>query len=130
MGLGGGLSYVPSASIITHYFTTKRALAMTIVTAGSSFGAVIHAIMLNNLLNSKHGFGNAVRASAGLVTGLLFVACLILRTRIPVPPPKVKGLAVLKKLYKDDAYVVATLGYDFSQTIVPLARASYEPAVG
>ncbi|KAJ7664134.1 major facilitator superfamily domain-containing protein [Mycena rosella] len=71
-GIGAGIAYIPT-----------RALAMTIVASGSSFGAIIHPIMLNNTLHSSLGFGNSVRASAGLISGLLFLACLLMRPRLP-----------------------------------------------
>ncbi|KAF7354301.1 MFS general substrate transporter [Mycena venus] len=69
MGIGAGLIYVPSVAIISHYFRTRRALAMTIVASGSSLGAVAHPLMLNYTFRSL-GFANAVRASAVLVSGL------------------------------------------------------------
>ncbi|KAF9485166.1 MFS general substrate transporter [Pholiota conissans] len=81
LAIGGGLIYVPGIAIISQYFSKKRALAMTIVVSGSSLGAIVHPIMLNNLLASDLGFQNTVRASAGLVTGVLVVACLLLRPR-------------------------------------------------
>ena len=86
---------------------------MSIVAAGSSFGSVIHPIMLNNTLNSSLGFGNSVRASAGLVTGMLLLACFLMRTRLP-PPAKVTPIVpATRKFVKDGAYVAATFGYVF-----------------
>jgi len=97
-------------AVVSHYFVKRRALAMTIVASGSSLGAVIHPIMLNNLLARPLGFGNAVRASAGLVTGLLFVACLLMRTRIPPPKHSTDMRKALKKFSRDGAYIAATAG--------------------
>lgn len=82
---------------------------MSIVAAGSSLGAIIHPIMLNNLF-IRIGFHNAVLASAGMNTGLLIIACLLMRTRLPPPaeiPPLWKSL---KKFAKDGPYVAAALG--------------------
>ncbi|KAJ7910796.1 MFS general substrate transporter [Mycena leptocephala] len=81
-GLGSGAMYVPSIAVISHYFQKPRALAMAIVASGSSLGAVVHPIMLNNTLKTL-GFGNAVRASGSLVSGLLIIACLLKRPRLP-----------------------------------------------
>ncbi|OBZ66095.1 Riboflavin transporter MCH5 [Grifola frondosa] len=110
-GLGTGIIYVPSVAIVSHYFQRRRALAMTIVASGSSFGAVIHPVMLNNMLNNRRfSFGTAIRASAGLVSGLLLVACVLMRTRLP-PPQKSAHLGkALVKFSRDRAYVAATLG--------------------
>lgn len=109
-GLGGGLTYVPSVAIISQYFQRKRALAMTIVASGASIGAVIHPIMLNHLLGTRLGFGNSVRASAGLVAGLLLIGCCLMRTRIPVQAKHVQQRQILAKLAKDKAYIAAALG--------------------
>lgn len=85
---------------------------MTLVAAGSSVGSVIHPIMLNNTLGTRLGFGNAVRASAGLVGGLLLIACSLMRTRIPVQSKAdTSSGPILKRLAHDGAYVAATLGF-------------------
>lgn len=54
---------------------------MSIVASGASLGGVVHTIMLNKLINGPIGFAMGVRISAGLVTGLLFISCLLIRTR-------------------------------------------------
>lgn len=113
-GLGAGITYVPSVAVVSHYFSKRRALAMTIVASGSSVGSVIHPIMLNHTLGTRLGFGNAVRASAGLVGGLLLVACLLMRTRIPTHKKSTGGRKLLKKLSRDSAYISATLGFILS----------------
>ncbi|KAJ6529667.1 MFS general substrate transporter [Mycena capillaripes] len=82
MGIGAGTVYISSVAVVSHYFQKRRALAMTIVAAGSSLGAVVHPIMLNNTFRSL-GFANAVRASAGLVGGLLLIACSLMHPRLP-----------------------------------------------
>src|ERR1700761_5859182 len=108
MGIGGGLTYIPSAAIIAQYFSKRRALAMTVVATGSSLGSVIHPIMLNNTLGTRLSFGNAVRASAGLVGGLLLLACCLLRTRVPVNR-HVDMKRVVKKASKDWAFIMVSL---------------------
>ncbi|KAJ6520971.1 major facilitator superfamily domain-containing protein [Mycena vulgaris] len=91
-GLGAGAVYVPSGAVVSHHFQRRRALAMSIVASGSSLGAVVHPIMLNNTFH-RLGFANAVRASAGLVSGLLLIACKSLR-----------------RFARDNAYIFATVG--------------------
>jgi dipeptide/tripeptide permease len=101
--------YVPSLAVTSQYFLKKRALAMSIVAAGSSLGAIIHPIMLNNLF-VKLGFSNAVRANAGMNAGLLIIACLLLRTRQPPPatvPPFWKSV---RRFSTDWPYVFSVLG--------------------
>ncbi|KAH9858585.1 MFS general substrate transporter [Lenzites betulinus] len=110
-GLGGGMTYIPSVAVLSQYFTKRRALAMTIVASGSSLGSIIHPIMLNNTLNNPRiGFAIAARANAGLISGLMLIACLLMRTRtgrVQTPPPL---WASAKRFAKDGSYVFAVLG--------------------
>ena len=110
-GLGAGLIYIPSIAVISHYFHRRRVLAMSIVAAGSSLGSVVHPIMLNNTLNSSLGFGNSVRASAGLVAGMLLIASLLMKERLPPPTNTPALLPALRKFSRDRVYVLVTLGY-------------------
>ena len=41
LGIGSGILYVPSLALVAASFTTKRPLAVTLVTAGSSIGMII-----------------------------------------------------------------------------------------
>ncbi|KAJ7202020.1 major facilitator superfamily domain-containing protein, partial [Mycena pura] len=109
VGLGAGTVYVPSVAIVAHYFQRRRALAMAIVVSGSALGAVIHPIMLNNTLRSL-GFATAVRASAGLVTGLTIIACLLMHPRLPPSQSSLPFWKSLARFGRDRAYVLATVG--------------------
>ena len=109
-GLGGGLIYIPSIAVISQYFHRRRAFAMILVAAGSSLGAVIYPIMLNNTL-PRLGFAVAARANAGLVAGLLLLSCALMRTRMDPPKETVHLWAVARKFAKDGPYVFSTLGY-------------------
>ncbi|KAF7304395.1 MFS general substrate transporter [Mycena chlorophos] len=109
-GIGASMTYVPCMAVLSQHFSPKRrAIAMTLVASGSSLGAVVHPIMLNNLL-SRIGFANAVRASAGLVTALLAIACGLVRTRMAPPKTSIDLRRLLVKILKDGPYVAATLG--------------------
>jgi MFS family permease len=63
-GIGIGLLFVPSISVVTHYFTRRRAIAMGIVSSGSSLGAIIHTVMFNKLLDRPTGFPWAIRCES------------------------------------------------------------------
>ncbi|KAF8646617.1 hypothetical protein AX16_007118 [Volvariella volvacea WC 439] len=107
LGLSSGLAYVPSLTIVSHYFQRRRPLAMGIVAAGSALGAVLHPIMLNNLFKGRVGFHNGIRISAALNTFLLVVANLIMRTRLP---PKKQGPALpIKDFLSDPPYLLIVL---------------------
>ncbi|KAJ7662826.1 MFS general substrate transporter [Mycena polygramma] len=107
-GIGAGLVYIPSIAVVSHYFQKRRALAMTIVASGSSLGAVVHPILLNNMFH-RLGFANAVRASAGLVSGLLLMACLLMRPRLPPATAHPPFWRSLPRFARDLPYVFAIL---------------------
>jgi MFS family permease len=115
-GIALGLLYVPSLAVVSHYFKRKRTLVMTFVTCGSSLGATVHPIMLNNLLNGHLGFANGVRASAGLVSVLLLTACLCMRTRLDPPTTPVNYVAAAKKCLRDVPFTFALAGAFLVQT--------------
>ncbi|KAF5349810.1 hypothetical protein D9758_010200 [Tetrapyrgos nigripes] len=109
-GLGAGILYVPSIAIVSQYFRERRALVMTIVASGSSLGAFLHPLMLNNTINGSLGFANGTRANAGLISGLLLISCIIMRTRLP-PPNQIPSLSkALGKISHDWAFIFASVG--------------------
>ncbi|KAG2156795.1 major facilitator superfamily domain-containing protein [Suillus bovinus] len=115
-GIAIGLTNVPSIAIVSHHFQRCRAIAMGIVVAGSSLGAILHPIILNNLINRRLGFANGVRASATLNSGLLLIANLLMRTRIPPQPNAVSYTRVLQNSSRDGAYIcgcVALAAFNF-----------------
>ncbi|KDQ54083.1 hypothetical protein JAAARDRAFT_38694 [Jaapia argillacea MUCL 33604] len=80
VGLGQGILFLPSLSIVSHHFKNRRALATGIVVTGASVGGIVFPIMLNRLFaHGDGGFVLGVQVSAACVTGLLVVANLIMR---------------------------------------------------
>ncbi|KAI0633743.1 MFS general substrate transporter [Trametes polyzona] len=111
MGLGAGLVYVPSVAVLSQYFAKRRALTMTIVASGSSLGSIIHPIMLNNTLNNPRiGFAIAARANAGMIAGLLLIACCLMRTRVKQHKPPSHLWAAAKRFARDPPYVFTAVG--------------------
>jgi len=106
MGLGLGLTFIPAMAVTTHHFRKKRALAVGIALSGSGIGAIVFPIMLNQLL-SRISFGEAVRATAYLVLGLVIIGNLLMRTRFPStskePPP-------IAEFFKEPAYLLIIFG--------------------
>jgi hypothetical protein len=82
---------------------------MSIAAAGSSVGAIVYPIMLNNLFQTL-GYANAVRANAGMMTGLLVIACLLMHPRLPPPETMPDLWESVKKFSRDWPYVFASLG--------------------
>lgn len=60
MGLGCGVLYVPGLALVSRSFTTRRALALGIVTCGAPIGGIIYTIVFNQLID-EIGFDWTVR---------------------------------------------------------------------
>ncbi|KAK2460860.1 hypothetical protein APHAL10511_007330 [Amanita phalloides] len=105
-----GILYVPSIAIVSHYFKRRRAFAMGVAAAGSAVGGAIHPIMLNQLFHGRVGFHNGVRASAGLNLGLLLIAILLMKTRLPPRGREDSLLNSFSRFMREPAYLLATSG--------------------
>ncbi|KIL87748.1 hypothetical protein FAVG1_08625 [Fusarium avenaceum] len=77
-----GLS-LPAMVTATQWFSTKKGLAVGIVSSGSSLGGIIYPCMLPRLIDEV-GFASAVRWTALLQGILLFIANLLCSS--PFPP--------------------------------------------
>jgi hypothetical protein len=117
MGIGQGLLFLPSLSVIAHHFRLRRSLATGIAVTGASSGGIIFPILLNTLFNHpKIGFKVGVRASAGLVGGLLGVANVCMTTKMPQKCVKGLGCGMVDmgKIMRDGAYLWSIAGYVLS----------------
>ncbi|KAG6829090.1 hypothetical protein H0H92_005702 [Tricholoma furcatifolium] len=99
------------------YVFLTQGLGMGIASGGSSMGGAIHPIMLNNLFHGRAGFHVGVRASAGLCAGLLLIALLLMRTRLP-PTPRKQGstLQDVKTFHREPPYSATVLALFFILT--------------
>ncbi|EFE40550.1 hypothetical protein TRV_04716 [Trichophyton verrucosum HKI 0517] len=77
-----GLS-LPAMATATQWFSTKKGLAVGIVSAGSSLGGIIYPCMLPRLIKEV-GFASAVRWTA-LMQGILLIVANVLCSS-PFPP--------------------------------------------
>ena len=73
--------YVPSMAVLSHHFKRRRTIVMSIVSSGTALGGIANTIMLNQLLNGPIGFKTGVRISGAFITVLLFLSCILVRTR-------------------------------------------------
>ncbi|KAL4863929.1 hypothetical protein BDV12DRAFT_201646 [Aspergillus spectabilis] len=103
-GLGFGLLYIPSITLVSRSFVRKRALALGVSTAGAPAGGVIYTLMFEQLL-PRVGFPWTVRI-IGFVMLVLFLAAgfmLLWRTENAVQLPTTRprrlfDIAALKDL--------------------------------
>ncbi|KAF5378130.1 hypothetical protein D9615_007571 [Tricholomella constricta] len=84
MGLGLAMTFLPVLTVVAHHFSRRRGFAIGIMTSGASIGGIVFPIMLNKLIFGPQGFATGVRATAAVITGLLVIANLLMRTRPPV----------------------------------------------
>ncbi|KAF5347925.1 hypothetical protein D9756_010130 [Leucocoprinus leucothites] len=114
MGLGGGITYIPSFAIVSQYFDKKRGMVLPLVAAGVSAGAALTPIMINNLLQKRNlAFAVTTRIHAGMMTVFLIIACLLIKPRLPPPKTHASLMVCFKKFSKDKAYVIMTTGFTF-----------------
>lgn len=86
-GLGNGLMFTPTMTVITTYFTTKRAVALAIAACGSTVGGLVFPSMARTLL-PMIGFGWTMRAIGLIQLVTLILALALVRPRVT---PKIRG---------------------------------------
>lgn len=111
-GLGTSLLFTPAISSIGHFFLVKRGNATGIAAAGGSLGGVIFPLMLQSLF-PKVGFAWATRVVGFIYIGLLVIANLLIRARLPPRP----GGSVLPDftIFRDSAFALTTVGVFFEE---------------
>ena len=112
MGIGLGMAFLPSISVISHHFKAHRALAIGIVATGASDGGIVFPIMLNHLFqNPRMGFTGGVRVSGALIGVMLLGANAIMRTNYAPNTNKPKlTWSLFKTIAWNGAYLWSILG--------------------
>ena len=111
--------YVPSLAIISHHFKRRRAAMMSIVASGVALGGITNTIMLNHLLNGPIGFKMGVRISATFTILLLFLSCILVRTRYSAMRHKATSVGfwkATKKCFTEVPSLLTIIGYGFCIT--------------
>lgn len=92
--------------MIGHWFDCRRGVATGIACTAGGVGGVIFPVIVM-FAAPRVGFGWAIRIIAFLSAGLLAMACLFMRTRLP--RPKGKSAAIDFKALSDPRYATTTL---------------------
>ncbi|KAI0664176.1 MFS general substrate transporter [Cubamyces menziesii] len=108
-GIGIALLFNPSVAVLGHWFRRRRALVIGLTTGGSATGGVVFPIILEQLI-PRVGFGWAVRIIAFILMACLIVACLTIRTRLPLSGDLSFRTAIDLRGFKDPRYTLATIG--------------------
>jgi MFS family permease len=77
MGAGLGFAYLPVSGIVSQHFTKRRALAMGIITTGTSLGGFAFSVLASKLLTTSLGFAWTVRVSASIALLCILFANLL-----------------------------------------------------
>ncbi|KAI0794344.1 monocarboxylate permease [Fomes fomentarius] len=108
-GIGIALMFNPCVAVVSHWFRRKRASAIGIVLSGGAVGGVVFPILLQRLI-PVIGFAWATRVIAFIIMACFIVACLTIRTRLPLSGHISWRTAVDLHGFKDVRYVLATIG--------------------
>jgi MFS family permease len=106
--IGASMVFYPTFSATVTWFFKKRAMAVGIAAAGSSLGGVIFPIMVSRLV-VEVGFGWTMRTCAFLILGLLIVANLFIKSRIPPYPRPVKLMDFITPLTEPTFTLLTTV---------------------
>lgn len=109
-GLGDGLVFCPTVSLVATYFSKKRSLAMAFTASGGATGGIIFPLVAQQLL-PKVGFGWTVRTMGFII---LFNAAIIVSiARVRLSPRKV-GPIVEWSAFKEPSYTLFCIGMFFN----------------
>ncbi|ORY71806.1 major facilitator superfamily transporter [Pseudomassariella vexata] len=105
-GLGLGLMWMPSISVISSYFKYRRSLALTIASAGTGTGSLVFPATVQYLV-PRIGFAWAVRCSGFVALAMVIPMNLLLKPRRMA---RKKGAVVEWAAFKEMPYVLFTAG--------------------
>lgn len=106
VGLGAGLIFTPSVTVLQSYFSTKLGLATGLSAAGSSFGGIIYPIVLYKLVD-KIGFPWSVRVIGFINLATLIPPLVFLKQR--VKPPRARAM-LDTSAFTDGPFLLFTFG--------------------
>lgn len=105
-GIGNGMQFVPTVSLVSTYFDKNRSFAIGIAASGAAVGGMVMPAMVQQLL-PKIGFAWTVRC-LGLVMAVLgIMAAIVMKTRIP---PRKAGPLVEFSAFSEPPFTLFCIG--------------------
>ncbi|KAF1984358.1 MFS general substrate transporter [Aulographum hederae CBS 113979] len=105
-GLGNGLQFCPTMSLLSTYFSTHRNIAIGIAASGSAVGGVIFPAIVQQLLPTI-GFGWTVRVLGFVMMAMSGTAAFFLKQRLP---PRKSGPLIELSAFKETTYLLYCVG--------------------
>lgn len=109
-GIGNGLLFCPTISLVSTYFSTKRSLALGICATGSAVGGMVFPVMVQQLL-PRAGFGWTMRSLGFFQLVSLLFCNIFTKPRIP---PRRAGPVVEWSAFKELPYTFFAIGMFFT----------------
>ncbi|KAL4941277.1 major facilitator superfamily domain-containing protein [Aspergillus oleicola] len=105
IGIGSGLLFTMTVSLLPTWFRTRLGLAVGIASSGSSLGGIIYPIVLYRLLDPI-GFPWAVRTLGFLALATFIIPLSVMRMRVRVPKPRA---IIDRSAFADAPFMLFTL---------------------
>lgn len=109
-GLGDGLVFCPTVSLVATYFSTRRSLAMAFTASGGATGGIIFPLIAQQLL-PKVGFSWTVRTMGFVILFNTMVVLALARVRLP---PRQSGPLVEWSAFGEPSYLLFCIGMFFN----------------
>lgn len=110
IGIGCGLTFLPSTAILSQYFHRRRAFVMGIASTGSPLAGVLLPIAFARL-EPRIGFGWTCRVFAFVLLALSVIPAVFMHARAP-PSGKMRSIVDMSA-FKDGAFVLIMAGSFF-----------------
>jgi MFS family permease len=104
-GLGGGILFTPSIALVATWFSSRRGLAIGLVTTGNSAGGIVYPVIVRELI-PRIGFQWTARVLGFVNLTCFAVAFALLRSRLP---PRRSGPILELSAFKEGVYVTYVL---------------------
>ncbi|KAG2032195.1 major facilitator superfamily domain-containing protein [Suillus americanus] len=101
LGMGCGIVFSPAIVIVSHWFSKRRGLALSITAVGSALGSIVFPVAAQNLI-PLIGFRWTVRVFGLTLMATMGTANIFLKRRLP--PVNVRGGLFNLKAFRNKAY--------------------------
>ncbi|OAL04412.1 MFS general substrate transporter [Phaeosphaeriaceae sp. SRC1lsM3a] len=105
-GLGNGMQFAPSLSLVSTYFARNRSVALAIMASGSATGGLVYPTIARQLL-PKIGFPWTVRVMGFIMLAVGCLYCSLLKPRLP---PRKSGPVLELSAFREPPYSLFLLG--------------------